>query len=275
MFNINEYYFIVSVVFIVGSIVGSFLNVCIVRMPREESVIFPASHCPKCNTTIQWFDNIPLISYMFLLGSCRQCKEKFSIRYFFVELLTAFAFVGFYQYYGLSWEMLAYVFMASCFIVTIFVDFAHRIIPDEITVGGMCFGLLFSLMIPSLQNVVGPSDNFWLLPIQSLGWSLVGAFVGGGVMYLMGLLGDVLFKKETMGGGDIKLMAMIGAFLGWKYALLTFFLSPFLGSAFGLVEKVRTGDTTMAYGPFIVIAALVSLFYGDVLIVWILNGYSL
>jgi len=159
------------------------------------------------------------------------------------------------------------------FIVAIFVDFEHRIIPDEISVGGMFAGLLFSLMIPALHGYeAGP--GVWPF-VKSFGQSLLGVLVGGGAIYAMGLLGDFIFKKESMGGGDVKLLAMIGAFLGWKSALLTFFIAPFFGAVYGIVEKIRTKDSAIAYGPFLVLGALISMFYGDAIIAWIKGGYGL
>ena len=261
--------------FIFGSIVGSFLNVCIVRMPQEKSIVFPGSHCVKCQKPLEWLDNIPLLSYIFLGGRCRFCKEKFSFRYFLVELLTAITFVLFYQYYGLNILLLPYLFMTCCFIVATFVDFEHRIIPDEVSVGGMIAGLIFSLLIPQLHGLNASVGNGWIVHLKSLGLSLLGVLIGGGSIYAMGVLGDFLFKKESMGGGDVKLLAMIGAFLGWQLAILTFFVAPFFGAVFGIIEKIRTKDTTIAYGPFIVVGALISLFCGDRLIAWILSGYGL
>ena len=250
-----------------GAITGSFLNVCIVRLPKEESIVTPRSHCVNCKNPIAWFDNIPFISYMILSGKCRYCKEAISFRYFLVELMTASAFLGSYFLYGLDWVLVPYLVMISCFIVATFVDFEHRIIPDEISVGGLVAGLVFSFFIPQLHQ----GDNHFL----SLGRSLFGALVGGGAIYAMGMLGDLIFKKESMGGGDVKLMAMVGAFMGWKLALLAFFIAPFFGAIYGLVEKLRTKDSTIAYGPFLVLGSLVSLIWGDPIIAWIMSGYGL
>ena len=259
-------------IFIFGLIIGSFLNVCIVRMPLEKSVVRPRSHCVNCKSMIPWYDNIPLISYILLGGKCRFCKNKISPRYFLVELLTGLAFLGFYAYYGLSPVLFPYLVMLSGFIVATFVDFEHRIIPDEISVGGMCVGIVLSLFIPEL-HVVGAKSG--LMPHAiSLGKSLLGVLVGGGSIYAMGLLGDLIFKKESMGGGDVKLMAMVGAFLGWKLALLSFFVAPFFGAVYGIVEKIRTKDSAIAYGPFLVSGTLVSMFYGEEIIAWIMRGYG-
>jgi leader peptidase (prepilin peptidase) / N-methyltransferase len=271
----SENIIISSLVFVVGAIVGSFLNVCIVRLPKCESVVKPRSHCVHCQKMIPWYDNIPLVSYLVLGGKCRFCGKKISIRYWIVELLTAGVFVWFYQAFGLTPSYFAYMVMISGFIVAIFVDFEHRIIPDEISVGGMCCGLVLSLFIPEMQGVAVAKMPVWLAHLQSLGWSFVGALVGGASIYLMGLLGDVIFKKESMGGGDVKFLAMVGAFLGWQAALLTFFIAPFFGAVYGIVEKIRTKDSAIAYGPFLAVGALVSMFYGDAIITWIMHGYGI
>lgn len=259
---------------LLGACFGSFLNVCIVRLPKEESVVMPPSHCVACKKPILWYDNIPLISYILLGGKCRHCRVKFSARYFFIELLTAFTFWGFFKIYGLTPLMAAYLVMTCGFIVATFVDFEHRIIPDEVSVGGMIVGLIFSFFIPQMQGLSEIHWN-WLIHAKSLGWSLFGLFVGGGSIYAMGMLGDIMFKKESMGGGDVKLMAMVGAFMGWKLALMTFFLAPFFGAVYGIVEKIRTKDSAIAYGPFLVLAALLNLFYSDRILHWILHIYGL
>ncbi len=330
--------------FVLGSIVGSFLNVCIVRLPHEKSVVFPASHCVHCKKPIAWYDNIPLISYLILGGKCRHCHKKYSFRYFFVELVTAVSFLLFYKYFGLKMILFPYLVMMCGFIVATFVDFEHRIIPDEISVLGIIAGVTFSGFIPLLHDASyeptyygrwavgaivllalllhgilflivkkedepapeqsGPSiyepifygtiavglvyivlraaGDFFNLPLTGLEGCLaalesayIGAFVGGGSIYLMGILGDLIFRKESMGGGDVKLMAMVGAFMGWKYALLTFFLAPFFGAIYGLAEKIRTKESTIAYGPFLVLGALLSLFMGDVIIRWVMNNYGM
>lgn len=262
-------------IFILGAIVGSFLNVCIVRMPKEQSVVIPRSHCVHCQNAIAWYDNIPFISYLILGGRCRFCGKRISFRYFFVELVTAVVFFAFYRYFGLTKVLIPYLVMTCGFIVATFVDFEHRIIPDEISIGGTAAGLLFSLLIPELHvKAASAGETVFLLYGKSLGLSLLGVFAGGGSVYAMGLLGDFLFKKESMGGGDIKLMAMVGAFLGWKLAVLTFFLAPFFGAVYGIIEKIRTKDTAIAYGPFLVLGAVLSLFWGDRIIAWITSGYG-
>ncbi len=261
--------------FIFGIIVGSFLNVCIIRWPHEKSVVSPGSHCTSCKKPIAWFDNIPLLSFIFLGGKCRHCQAKFSFRYFLVELITGIVFVLYYRYFGMGGVLGSYLIMTCGFIVATFVDFEHRIIPDEVSVGGMCVGLVLSLFIPELHGVAGVHENFWMNHLHSFGLSCLGVLIGGGSIYAMGMLGDFLFKKESMGGGDIKLLAMIGAFMGWKLAVLTFFVAPFFGAMYGIIEKIRTKDTAIAYGPFLVLGALICLFKGDALIAWIASGYGL
>lgn len=319
--------------FIMGTIIGSFLNVCIIRMPQEKSVVFPASHCPQCHQPIAWYDNIPLISWLILQGKCRHCKKQISFRYFVVEFLTGLIYVVFYLHFGLNPVLPAYLVMVSCFIVATFVDIGHRIIPDEISVGGMWAGIVLSAFIPQMhvpsgelnvgafaagiiviiclllswvypffcKHLIEEEDNYddkplkllvtlslifvylvnshvlklpglWNWHAYSLASSLVGFIIGGGAIYMMGLIGDIIFRKESMGGGDVKLLAMIGAFLGWKIAILSFFLAPFFGGVVGIIEKIRTKDSTIAYGPFLILGALISLFWGDQILSWIISG---
>lgn len=266
--------FVGAGMFVFGAIGGSFLNVCIVRLPHGKSVVQPRSHCVHCQKPLLWHDNIPFISYIFLRGRCRFCRGKISSRYFIVELITALAFWGFYQYFGWTKLLVPYLVMTSGFIVATFVDFEHRIIPDEVSIGGMAAGLIFSLLMPQLHGVRA-DEGLVLVHAKSLGLSLLGVLAGGGAIYAMGILGDFLFKKESMGGGDVKLMAMVGAFLGWKLAILTFFLAPFFGAVYGIIEKIRTKDTAIAYGPFLVAGALISLFCGDAILAWMMRGYGL
>lgn len=254
-------------IFIFGAIIGSFLNVCIVRMPHEESVITPRSHCVKCKKMIPWYDNIPFVSFIVLRGKCRFCGAKISFRYFLVELITACSFVVFYGYFGLNPILLPYLIMLSGLIVATFVDIEHRIIPDEISIGGSAAGLILSILIPQLHG----TDSYLWGGVSSL----IGILVGGGSIYIMGLIGDFIFKKESMGGGDVKLMGMIGAFLGWKAALLAFFIAPFFGAIFGIIVKIRTKESLIPYGPFLALGAIIALFFSEPLITWIMSGYGL
>jgi leader peptidase (prepilin peptidase)/N-methyltransferase len=253
--------------FIFGSIVGSFLNVCIYRMPLEQSIVKPHSFCPQCQKSILWYDNIPLLSYIFLLGRCRFCKAKISFRYFLVELITALFFLAFFVRFGLSFDFFFYALLVSGLIISTFVDFKHRIIPDEISVGGVVVGFLLAIV-----------KSFSLKPgawsLQPVLNSLLGIIAGGGIIWLTGYLFDLVYFKllknppiqgesESMGGGDVKLLAMIGAFLGWKAAILTFFIAPFFGAAVGIVNMLVKKDHLIPYGPFLSLAAVLCIFWQD------------
>jgi len=270
----SETLFFGTLFFVLGAVIGSFLNVCIVRWPEEKSVVKPRSHCPNCKKMIAWYDNIPFLSYILLGGKCRHCKIKFSFRYFLVELITALTFLAFYFYFGLNILLLPYLIMVCGFIVATFVDLKHRIIPDEVSVGGMFVGLALSLLIPQMHGIDPSVGNFWINHLQSLGLSALGVLIGGGSIYLMGMLGDFLFKKESMGGGDVKLMAMVGAFLGWIPAILAFFIAPFFGMLYGIIGWLRTRDSTMAYGPFLVLGSLIAMFWGNVIVRWFAAQYG-
>ncbi|MDD5281388.1 MAG: prepilin peptidase [Candidatus Omnitrophica bacterium] len=262
------------IVFIFGSIVGSFLNVCIHRMPKSESVVWPRSHCPKCQKRIPGYDNIPFISYILLKGRCRFCKEKISLRYPLVELLTALLTVALFNRFGLSYSFFLYMVMLWGLIIATFVDIRHRIIPDEVSIGGLIIGFI-------MVSVKGFAFNPLRYNFHPMLRSLLGIVVGGGIIYLTGVLFDLVYFKwlkkpaingetESMGGGDVKLLAMIGAFIGWQKALLTFFLAPFLGIVVSIATLIKKNDHTIPYGPFLSFAALVSLFWADKIIQLIL-----
>lgn len=262
------------IVFIFGSIVGSFLNVCIHRMPKGESVVWPRSHCPKCRKRIPGYDNIPFISFILLGGKCRFCKERISWRYPLVELLTALLMVALFNRFGLNYNFFLYMVMLWGLIIATFVDIPHRIIPDEVSVGGIITGFI----MVSVTGITLSPLRFNLLPMKH---SFLGIIIGGGIIYLTGVIFDRIYFKllkrpaiggetESMGGGDVKLLAMIGAFMGWKMALLTFFLAPFLGIAIGIGNLITKKDHTIPYGPFLSIAALLSLFWGNRIIQFIL-----
>ncbi len=251
--------------FVLGSLIGSFLNVCIHRLPLSESIVWPGSHCPKCGKSIPWYLNIPLFSYIFLGGRCRFCRKRISFRYFVVEALTASVFLFYYFRWGVSFDFLFYAVFTCGLMIATFVDLRHRIIPDEISLGGIVAGFLLKAVtgIGNGQYDYSPAiDSFF------------GILAGGGVIFLMGYVFDTVYFKilkkpaiqgetESMGGGDVKLLAMIGAFLGWKAAILTFFLAPFLGIAVGTVNLIRKKDHTIPYGPFLSIAALITVFWAD------------
>ena len=250
--------------FIFGSIVGSFLNVCIYRLPKGRSVIVPGSHCPNCAQAIRWHDNIPILSYIFLGGKARCCRAKISLRYFIVEILTASAFLILFSVFGPTPKFFAYAVMVSSLIIATFVDFEIQEIPDEVSIGALAIGLIMAIAFPSVLNETARLDGFLN--------SFLGALAGGGMIYAMGILGEFAFKKEAMGGGDVKLLAMIGAFIGWKLAVLTFFLAPVFGSIVGIILKIRHGRDVIPYGPYLSLAAVCSIFFGERILHLLFHG---
>ncbi|MFC1666867.1 prepilin peptidase [Candidatus Omnitrophota bacterium] len=242
-------------IFILGSMIGSFLNVCIYRMPRNESIVFPGSRCVSCKKSVLWYDNIPFLSYIFLKGNCRFCKAKISPRYFAVEFISALTALVLFVYFGPTYRFWIYSLLTFSLVIVTFIDLEFQIIPDSISIGGLVLGIIMSAFIPALHNVF-----VWKAGLVK---SLIGALTGGGLIYLTGLLGQFIFKKESMGGGDVKLMAMLGAFLGWKMAVLIFFLAPFFGTPAGIYLKFKKKHDIIPYGPYISIASFVVMIWGE------------
>ena len=235
--------------FALGAAVGSFLNVLIHRIPEEQSIVFPASHCPVCGHGIRFYDNMPLISYLLLRGRCRDCGESISARYPLVEGLTAILSLMLYWKFGLSWPYL-FAFIFVCALVTItFIDLDHQIIPDVISLPGIPVFFLAAVFVMNLSVL----DAF------------LGFLIGGGVLYGVAFFYELLTKREGMGGGDIKLLAMIGAFLGWQSLLFVLLVSSFVGAAVGItIMIVRGRDMKYAvpFGPFLSLGAFAYLFFG-------------
>ncbi|MBL7071934.1 MAG: prepilin peptidase [Candidatus Omnitrophica bacterium] len=242
-------------IFILGAVIGSFLNVCIYRLPREESIVFPGSHCTHCNHKLYWHDNIPFFSYLILRGKCRFCARPIAFRYFLVEFLTAALLVTLYVFFGLSAKFFVWSVLTAALIASTFIDFEHQIIPDVITLPGIAVGLMASLLFPSIQGETVRSS--------SLLSSFIGMLAGGGSIYAMGVFGKLVFKKEAMGGGDVKLMAMAGAFLGWKLVILAFFIAPFFGSVVGVTVKIKQKKDIIPYGPYLSLALIVAILWGQ------------
>ncbi|MBI4342120.1 MAG: prepilin peptidase [Candidatus Omnitrophica bacterium] len=241
-----------------GSCIGSFLNVCIYRMPREQSLVRPRSRCPKCERMIRWYDNIPLVSYALLGGRCRSCHHPILWRYPLVEAVTGLATVATVARFGASTVGAVYLIFLCGLITASFIDFEFQIIPDEISLGGLALGVAASGLVPALHG----TDSRWVALVRSV----IGGLAGGGLLYGTGVLGDVLFKKESMGGGDVKLMAMAGSILGWKAVVLAFFLAPMLALLPGLFVLLVKRSHVIPYGPFLSLALVAALFYGaDVL----------
>jgi len=245
-------------IFILGLIVGSFSNVCIYRIPKNESIIFPASHCPKCSSPIKPVDNIPLLSYILLKGRCRNCKSKISIQYPIVELVTGLIYLIIYLIYGLSIQTLIYIILSSALIIIAFIDLNEEIVPDVISLPGIVIGFIISFFVPYISFIN----------------SALGVVVGGGIILVIGLAGSVIFKKEAMGGGDVKLAAMVGAFLGWRYIVISLFLGFFLGALAGIIlimAKIKKKEDAVPFGPFIVLGSFITLLWGEKIISWYLG----
>lgn len=243
--------------FVFGSVVGSFLNVCIYRLPRGESIAFPSSHCPKCNQPIHWYDNIPMVSYVVLRGKCRFCRSRISPQYLIVEALSATFSLLLFLRYPVGEYFIYFAFFSSLLVVT-FIDLHHQIIPDIISLPGIGVGFLASLVLSRITYLD----------------SLFGIVLGGGILYGVAMGYYLIMKTEGMGGGDIKLLAMIGAFLGSKAVLVTIFLSAFLGSLVGItmmVFKKKGRKYAIPYGPFIAIGAIICLFWGEGIVTWYQN----
>jgi leader peptidase (prepilin peptidase)/N-methyltransferase len=255
-----------------GLLIGSFLNVCIFRLPRDLSVISPArSFCPGCEKTIAWYDNIPVLSYILLGGRCRNCRERIPLRYLLVELSTAAAFAGCVAAYGLSLPALKFAVYSAILITLIASDLEERILPDEFTLGGTVVGIVIAAFVPMEPGwaylLLGQElrsfkpDLRWL----SVAEAVLGAAFASGVIWLVGWLYSKVRHREGLGFGDVKMIAMIGAFMGLKWALLTLIVGSMLGSVVGLLYIVITRKDASTYelpfGSFLGIAALAVAIY--------------
>lgn len=260
--------------FLVGLAVGSFLNVCIHRLPQGESIVRPRSRCPACKTAIAPYDNIPLLSFVLLKGRCRHCGAPISPLYPTVELLTGLVFVLVYLRFGLSPLGLKAAFLSAALVALIFTDFRHRLLPDAITFPGMAVGAVFSLWIP-----IGDGIAAWLwrqlggirLPggLFSLGDGVIAALLGGGILFALGEIWYRVRKVEGMGLGDVKMMVMVGLFLGSKLTILTLLLGSLAGSLIGggyMLLTRKGSNYELPLGSFLGLAALVALFWGPSLV---------
>lgn len=234
-----------------GAMLGSFLNVCIVRLPTDQSVISPPSRCPGCGARIQWRDNVPIFGWLLLGGKCRHCRKPISFMYPLVELLMGLIWMGAAWRFGVGWEALQAAVLGSLLLGIAMTDAREYIIPNEFSLGGLLLGLLLAL---------------------ALGWdalqsALLGAAVGFLLLWFTGWAGSKVFKKEAMGGGDIKMMAMVGAFLGWEGVLLTIFLGALLGTVVFVPISLKTGKL-VPFGVFLAAGAAVTFLFGDQLLGW-------
>lgn len=259
--------------FVFGAVLGSFLNVCIYRLPREESIAFPPSHCTSCNSPIKFYHNVPILSYLILRGRCRTCNAGISPVYPGVELLTGAVCALLVWKFGLTVETLFYLVFLSALIVVTFIDLEHRIIPNVITLPGIIAGLAYAAVKTDwslVKEIIGYMSFDFPGALQILAGvpivdSLLGVIIGGGVLFLTAFLYEVIRKREGMGMGDVKLLAMIGAFLGWKSVIFVIFLSSIIGTVVGItIILYKRGDLKYAvpYGPFLSFAAAIYCFTG-------------
>ncbi|HEX3231106.1 MAG TPA: prepilin peptidase [Pyrinomonadaceae bacterium] len=265
---------------VLGAIIGSFLNVVIHRVPLEQSIVFPTSKCPRCHADIRAYDNIPVISYLILRGRCRMCSAGISARYPAVEALTAVLFAAVTWHDGVSFALPFDLAFSAAMVALIFIDAEHMILPNAITYPGFLFALLTRLLVPYL---VGPThfddlpqllNVFPALPVWvvSLIGAVFGALAGGGSLWLMGFLWEKLRGIEAMGFGDVKMMLMVGAFLGWRLTVLTILIGALTGSVAGIAMMYKRGGRNMQmmlpFGIFLGIGAIVSLLFGSAIIHW-------
>jgi leader peptidase (prepilin peptidase) / N-methyltransferase len=250
---------VVLVFALAGLMIGSFLNVCIYRLPRRESIVWPASHCTSCNRQLAWFENVPVIGWLALRGRCRTCGSRISAIYPIVELTTGVVFAGGALVYGLSPLLFVRLAFASVLIVLFVIDLQHRILPNVITLPGIAAGFAASLFLPP-------------------GWlsSLIGIVAGGGILFAIAEAYYRLRGIEGLGMGDVKMLAMIGAVLGWPLMLLTLVFASFAGSlvGVGLMASGRGGmQAALPFGTFLALGALVAAVAGDPILTWYLSFY--
>lgn len=273
------YYFIVFAcfAFAMGACIASFMNVCIWRIPRNESVVSPPSHCPNCNAPIRWYQNIPILSWCCLRGKCANCHKPISVRYTIVELLGGILFLmAYFQWgipfffrgdvalYGLQplrslWAVPVFWVVFTGLILGSFVDLAEQWIPDRVTIGGMILGVPLSFLVPELQGEQ--------MRLHALYWSLGGLFFGFGFLWLVGFVFSKIVKKDALGFGDVKLIGAVGAFFGPGAVLFTIIVSSFVGAVVGVVLMLRGkaklgGFTAVPYGPFLALGVIAWMFWG-------------
>ncbi len=249
-----------TIILALGLCFGSFLNVCIWRIPKEKSVSWPPSACPKCGTRIKGYDNIPVLSWLLLRGKCRSCKAPISIGYPLIELLTGLFFLTIWLIYGVSPKTPIYQLAVFGLLLGTFIDLEEMWLPDRVTIGGMILFPLLSMAAPELHGAAG-----WFAGLKA---SLIGLAAGFGLFWMIREAGTAVFKKEAMGFGDLKLMGMLGALLGWQAVIYITFFSALAGAVIGMgliVMKKKELSSQIPYGPYIALAAFS----------WMLGGYRL
>jgi leader peptidase (prepilin peptidase)/N-methyltransferase len=244
---------------VVGVCVGSFLNVCIYRLPRGQSLASPPSRCPHCERPLRWYHNIPIVSWVALRGRCAHCQAPISIQYPVIELVTALVWLLIVWMTPVGWLLASRLVLATALIGLFMIDLEHQLLPNVITLPGIVAGLAFSVVAPP-----GPAD------------ALLGALLGGGVLYAIAAAYYLLRKEEGMGMGDVKMLAMVGAFLGWRAVLLTLVLSSFAGAVIGVVMMgLQKGSMRYAlpFGTFLAVGALLAMLLGDQFMAWYVGFY--
>jgi len=241
--------------FFFGLILGSFLNVCIYRLPLNKSIVNPPSSCPQCGKKIRFYDNIPVFSYLLLLGKCRYCRQSIPLHYPFVEAITGLLSAALFIRYGLSYPYFLFLLFAACLVTISFIDLHHKIIPDIISLPGIGLGLAVSFFFDNIS---------WLD-------SLIGIIGGGGFLFLIAVVFEKLTGREGMGGGDIKLLAMIGAWMGWRALPFIILISSLTGTFIGggsLLLARRGLRVKIPFGPFLALGALIYFFFSYELVTW-------
>ena len=245
-------------IFIFGLCIGSFLNVCIYRLPESKSIVHPRSMCPNCGALIRFYDNIPVLSYVALRAKCRHCETSISFRYPVIELMSGIFAVGVFLKYGITFEAAIYYAFVAALLVITFIDIDHQIIPDVITLPGIPIFFAASFALPEITAVE----------------SILGILIGGGSLFSIAWLYHLLTQKEGMGGGDIKLLAMMGAIIGWQGILFTIFVASAVGTVSGMflmLKNRKTMKLAIPFGPFLAIGATAYIFFGPQLIAWYFN----
>lgn len=251
---------IAAYVALLGAMLGSFLNVCIHRLPRGESVVSPRSHCPRCGRVLPWYENIPVLSWLFLGGRCRGCRARISPQYPLVETAAAALTAGSWLRFGPVWETPVMILFLLILLAILVTDLQTYTIPDVFSLGGLAAGLLLSFLPGGIE------------PWQSL----LGALAGGGLLYLTAILGRAVFGREAMGGGDIKMLAMIGAFTGWVGVLFAVFAGSLAGSlVFGWINYVLKKKQLVPFGVFLTLGAVLYVFLGREIIGWYLGFFRI
>ncbi|HEU4569831.1 MAG TPA: prepilin peptidase [Gemmatimonadales bacterium] len=235
-----------------GLVLGSFLNVCILRLPAEQSVVRPGSRCPRCGYVLRWYDNIPVASWLLLAGKCRSCRAPISVQYPLVELATALLWAGFAWAHGVSLPLVQGAAFFTILLGIAMTDAREYIIPDEFSLGGLALGV--ALAIPGGSRPIGEA--------------LLGAALGFGLLYVVAVVGKAVFKEEAMGGGDIKMMAMVGAFTGWTGVLLTIFLGSLLGTLIFVPLALVGRKKLVPFGVFLALGAAATYLWGPVIVTW-------